>query len=136
MLLFTSLIVLFGVVRTDEPLRPQYHLMPVKNWLNDPNGPVYFNGYYHMFFQYNPNAAVWGDMHWAHSYSKDMVHWIHLPIALAPDQPYDTNGIFTGSITIVDGIPIIIYTGITHDNQQVQCQAQPANISDPTLTTW
>lgn len=65
-----------------------------------------------------------------------MVHWIRLPIALAPDQPYDINGIFTGSTTIVDGIPTIIYTGITHDSQQVQCQARPANISDPTLTNW
>jgi beta-fructofuranosidase len=64
MLLFASLLILFGLVRTDDPLRPQYHLMPAKNWLNDPNGPVYYNGYYHMFFQHNPNAAVWGDMHW------------------------------------------------------------------------
>ncbi|CAF1169742.1 unnamed protein product [Adineta steineri] len=111
-------------------------MMPAKNWLNDPNGPVYFNGYYHMFFQYNPNAAVWGDMHWGHCYSKDMVHWIHLPVALAPDQPYDINGIFSGSTTIVNGTPTIIYTGITNTNQQVQCQARPANISDPTLTNW
>jgi len=65
-----------------------------------------------------------------------MVHWVRLPIALAPDQPYDINGIFTGSTTIVDGVPVIIYTGITTDNKQVQCQARPANISDPTLTNW
>lgn len=52
------------VIKTDDRLRPQYHLMPIKNWLNDPNGPVFFNGYYHMFFQHNPNAPVWGDMHW------------------------------------------------------------------------
>ena len=63
-LFFVSLITIFEVVKADDPLRPQYHLMPEKNWLNDPNGPVYFNGYYHMFFQYNPNGAVWGDMHW------------------------------------------------------------------------
>ncbi len=71
-----------------------------------------------------------------HCYSTDMVHWIHLPVALAPDQPYDKNGIFTGSTTIVNGIPTIIYTGITDTNKQVQCQAQPANLSDPTLTNW
>jgi beta-fructofuranosidase len=64
MLLLLTLLALLGVIRTDDPLRPQYHLMPAKNWLNDPNGPVYYNGYYHMFHQYNPNAAVWGDMHW------------------------------------------------------------------------
>ena len=65
-----------------------------------------------------------------------MVHWIHLPIALAPDQPYDVNGIFTGSTTLVNGVPVIIYTGITSDKNQVQCQARPANLSDPTLTNW
>ena len=65
-----------------------------------------------------------------------MVHWIHLPIALAPDQTYDQNGIFTGSTTIVNGIPMIIYTGITHENNQVQCLAHPSNLSDPTLTNW
>ena len=48
-----------------DPLRPQCHLLPAKNWMNDPNGPILWNGLYHMFFQYNPNAAVWGDMHWA-----------------------------------------------------------------------
>src|SRR6266566_6183675 len=67
-----------------DPLRPQYHLLPAKNWMNDPNGPMHWNGRYHMFFQYNPNAAVWGDMHWAHAVSEDMIHWRHLPIALAP----------------------------------------------------
>jgi beta-fructofuranosidase len=64
MLLFVSAFVLFGIINADDPLRPQFHMMPAKNWLNDPNGPVYYNGYYHMFFQHNPNAAEWGDMHW------------------------------------------------------------------------
>jgi len=65
-----------------------------------------------------------------------MVHWIRLPIALSPDQPYDINGVWTGSTSIVNGIPIIIYTGITDTHKQVQCQARPTNISDPTLTNW
>jgi len=65
-----------------------------------------------------------------------MVHWVRLPVALAPDQPYDINGIFTGSTSIVNGTPVIIYTGITHDGKQVQCQARPADLSDPTLTNW
>jgi beta-fructofuranosidase len=65
-----------------------------------------------------------------------MVHWIRLPVALVPDHPYDTNGIWTGSTTIVDGIPVIIYTGISDANKEVQCQARPANLSDPTLTNW
>ena len=66
-----------------DPLRPQFHLLPAKNWMNDPNGPILWEGMYHMFFQYNPNAAVWGDMHWAHAISPDMIRWKHLPVALA-----------------------------------------------------
>ena len=65
-----------------------------------------------------------------------MIHWIRLPNAIAPDQPYDINGIWTGSTSIVNGVPIIIYTGINQNNAQVQCQARPANLSDPTLTEW
>ena len=65
-----------------------------------------------------------------------MVHWIRLPIALVPDQSYDINGVWTGSTTIVDGIPVIIYTGISNERKQVQCQARPSNLSDPTLTNW
>src|SRR6202140_913255 len=81
-----------------DPLRPQFHLLPAKNWMNDPNGPIYWQGRYHMFFQYNPGAAVWGDMHWAHAVSSDMIHWRHLPIALAPSPgPADADGCVTGS---------------------------------------
>ena len=65
-----------------------------------------------------------------------MIHWVRLPIAIAPDQPYDINGVWTGSTTIVNNTPIIIYTGINQNNTQVQCQARPANLSDPTLTEW
>ncbi|HEY1808775.1 MAG TPA: glycoside hydrolase family 32 protein, partial [Acidobacteriaceae bacterium] len=57
----------------NDPRRPQYHLLPARNWMNDPNGPIFWGGQYHMFFQYNPEAAVWGDMHWGHSVSPDMV---------------------------------------------------------------
>ncbi|CAF1419097.1 unnamed protein product [Adineta steineri] len=131
-----SIIVILGVTFADDPLRPQYHLMPPKNWLNDPNGPVYYNGYYHMFYQYYPNVVPADQKQWGHSYSTDMVHWIDLPIALLPDQSYDIIGVWTGSTTIVNGIPVIIYTGITNTHQQVQCQARPSNLSDPTLTNW
>ena len=58
-----------------DPLRPQFHLLPAGNWMNDPNGPIYFNGLYHMFFQLNPHGSLWGDMNWAHSVSRDMIHW-------------------------------------------------------------
>src|SRR5882672_6191727 len=95
-----------------DPLRPQCHLLPAKNWMNDPNGPIFWEGMYHMFFQYNPNAAVWGDMHWAHAVSPDMIHWRHLPIALAPTPGWaDAEGCFTGSAVDDHGIATFIYTG-------------------------
>src|SRR5271165_2444663 len=65
----------------NDPLRPQFHLLPRANWMNDPCAPRFYGGQYHMFFQYNPNSAVWGDMHWNHAVSPDLIHWKHMPIA-------------------------------------------------------
>src|SRR5580698_11677140 len=79
-----------------DPRRPQYHLLPARIWMNDPNGPIYWRGKYHMFFQYNPHAAVWGDMHWNHATSPDLIHWKHQPLALSPTPgSYDAFGCFT-----------------------------------------
>src|SRR5260370_28622951 len=87
-----------------DPLRPQYHLLPARNWMNDPNGPIHWNGRDHMFFQYNPNAAVWGDLHWGHAASEGMIHLHHLPIALAPTPGWDdADGCFTVSPVNVRG---------------------------------
>lgn len=98
---------------SSDPLRPQYHLLPAHNWMNDPNGPTFFQGTYHMFHQYNPDAAVWGNMHWAHATSPDMIHWKHEPIALAPTPGGpDADGVFSGSIVLDRGIPTMIYTGV------------------------
>ncbi len=107
-----------------DPLRPQYHLLPAHNWMNDPNGPIFFHGRYHMFFQYNPTAPVWGNMHWAHATSSDMIHWQHEPVVLAPtpDGP-DSNGVFSGSAVLDHGRPAVIYTGV----------APPANGAPATL---
>jgi beta-fructofuranosidase len=100
-------------VATDR-LRPQFHLLPAAHWMNDPNGPIYWQGRYHMFFQYNPHAAVWGDMHWAHAVSPDMIHWKHLPIALAPTQDGpDQDGCFSGSAVDDHGTATFIYTGVS-----------------------
>ena len=93
--------------------RPDYHLLPPHNWMNDPNGPIWWKGYYHLFYQLNPNAAVWGDMHWGHAISKDMIHWQHEPIALAPTPGgADSEGCFSGSAIVYRGVPTFIFTGV------------------------
>ena len=96
-----------------DPSRPEYHLMPQHNWMNDPNGPLWWKGQYHLFYQLNPHAAVWGDMHWGHAVSPDMIHWKHQPIALAPTAGgSDSEGCFSGSAIVFNGKPTFIYTGV------------------------
>ena len=99
-----------------DPLRPQFHLLPAANWMNDPNGPIFWNGQYHMFYQYNPDASVWGNMHWAHSVSLDMIHWTHLPGGLAPSPGGpDAAGCFTGSAIIEGNRVVVLYTGVVNN---------------------
>jgi fructan beta-fructosidase len=78
----------------DEMYRPQIHFSPEAHWMNDPNGMVYNNGVYHLFFQYHPYSSVWGPMHWGHATSADMIHWKREPIAIFPDS---IGTIFSGS---------------------------------------
>ena len=66
--------------------RPNIHFTPEKNWNNDPNGLIYIDGIWHLYYQNNPNDVVWGPMHWGHAVSKDLIHWEHLPVALYPDE--------------------------------------------------
>ena len=115
-----------------EPFRAQYHFTPEKNWMNDPNGMVFYEGEYHLFYQYNPVGDKWGHMSWGHAVSPDMVHWTHLPLAL-PEA--DNVMIFSGSAVVdwknssgfgKDGRPplVAVYTGFrTTDRVQFQCIA-------------
>jgi sucrose-6-phosphate hydrolase SacC (GH32 family) len=78
--------------------RPQFHFSPQKHWTNDPNGLVFFEGEYHLFFQYNPFGDQWGHMSWGHAVSRDLLHWKELPVAIPEEHGVM---IFTGS-TVVD----------------------------------
>lgn len=80
-----SVCMLLGITHAfnyDQPYRGQYHFSPQKNWMNDPNGLLYHNGTYHLFFQYNPGGIEWGNISWGHAISEDLTHWEEQPVAL------------------------------------------------------
>ena len=114
-----------------DDYRLGYHLSPPAGWMNDPNGLVHFRGEYHVFYQHHPYSAHWGPMYWGHAKSRDLVHWEHLPIALAPSDSYDRDGCFSGSAVVMDDRLYLIYTGHTwlgasgddRNIRQVQCLA-------------
>ena len=129
-----------------DPLRPQFHLLPPANWMNDPNAPIFWKDRYHMFYQYNPDGAYWGDMHWGHAMSSDMIHWKNLPIAVSP-TPHgaDADGCFTGTAVIDDGKVIVLYTGVVNASLDRATSKGALNLretqclltsSDPELKTW
>jgi beta-fructofuranosidase len=105
--------------------------MPPANWMNDPNGLIQWQAKYHMFYQHNPVEATWGPMHWGHAVSEDMVHWTHLPIALAPTPGGpDKDGCWSGCAVNHNGVPTLMYTGV-----HPQCQVL-ATGNDDLLRTW
>lgn len=91
------------------------HLKAPDNWVNDPNGFIYYKGYYHMFYQYFPYAPRWGTMHWGHAVSPDLVTWEHKGLALYPTTRADQNGCFSGSAVESDGRLYLFYTGVRYE---------------------
>lgn len=111
--------------RYPERYRPQVHLSPASGWLNDPNGLTRLNGRWHAFYQHYPDAPEWGPMHWGHAVSDDLVHWEHLPVALAPDPVLGQA--FSGSALVEDGR---IAALLTHDGGESGTQKQSLAWSD------
>ncbi len=116
-----------------DPERPVYHFHPPALWNNDPNGTIFYKGWHHLFYQHNPYGAVWGNMHWGHARSRDLVHWEHLPIALWPSKDKGEEHVFSGgAIEGPDGRPRLIYTSIgKRDPEQWMATA-----SDDDLIRW
>ncbi len=116
----------------NDPHRPTYHFLPPTNWMNDPNGVVQWKGRYHLFYQYNPYGPLFERVHWGHAVSNDLVHWTHLPVALAPTPgTVDEDGCWSGCIVNNDGVPTIIYSG-NRNWKQLPCVAT----SHDDLLTW
>lgn len=90
------------------------HLRAPENWINDPNGFIYYKGEYHLFYQCFPYGTCWGTMHWGHAVSKDLVKWEHKGIALFPSRKEDQNGCFSGSAVEADGKLYLAYTGVKY----------------------
>lgn len=110
--------------------RPLFHLTPRTGWMNDPNGLCYYQGAYHLFYQYYPYDTIWGPMHWGHAVTTDLLHWDYLPCALAPDTDADDAGCFSGTaVPAPDGRLLLLYTGVQRvdpgqdDTKQMQCLA-------------
>jgi beta-fructofuranosidase len=129
--------------------RPQYHIVPPANFLNDPNGPLFWRGKYHMFYQYAPKGEMFGTKHWYHVVSEDMVHWKNLGVAISPTPGADDkDGCWTGSAVIHNGVPTILYTGVrfTAETERAdranglvperQMVAVAADPNDPNLIKW
>ena len=91
-----------------EPFRPQFHFTPIRNWTNDPNGMVWYKGEWHLFYQHNPEGNTWGHMSWGHAVSRDLIHWEHLPVALAEE----------GGVMIFSGSAVV-----DRDNTSGLCQS-------------
>ncbi len=119
-----------------DPWRPTVHLLPPAGWINDPNGTVYHDGWYHVFYQHNPYSDRWATMHWGHFRSRDLVRWEHCPIALWPSEELGEEHCYSGCCAVrADGTPVILYTSIGPHNGREKAE-QWAAVGDAALTCW
>jgi beta-fructofuranosidase len=155
-LLIVSILIMISPQSTPPSLpsmmatsRPSFHYTSAKNWLNDPYGFIFHDGFYHMFYQHNPFATVWGPMYWGHAVSTDMLHWKHRPIAMSPTAgTSNAYGCWDGRVIYDAASPhssqsstgvFVVYTGVTQQHQrgfnftQTQMYATP---TDSSLDQW
>lgn len=119
----------------EKTKKPGFHVAARTGWMNDPNGFSFYDGKYHLFYQYHPYETQWGPMHWAHVISDDCIHWSNMPTVLAPDKEYDSFGCFSGSaVTLADGRHLLMYTGVakhqTADGRELELQNQCLAVGD------
>lgn len=120
-----------------DPMRPTFHFLPRAGWINDPNGPIYHDGTYHLFYQYNEKLRITGGMSWGHATSTDMLHWQHQPIAMAPaaNTP-DAFGVWTGSCFQVEKRTYAVYTGVSiTDAAHATAHGDP-NLQETQMLSW
>jgi len=116
----------------DDPHRPQYHFTAPANWMNDPNGLIHWEGVHHLFYQYNPDSPLHGNIHWGHAASTDLVHWEDWSIALAPTPGSpDADGVYSGCAVDDNGVPSLIYSG----NRRVPGSDPPARVQRTCVAT-
>ncbi len=124
----------------DDPYRPQDHAIPPGGWMNEPHAPFYYNGKYHLTYQFNPTGPYWHQIRWGHWVSDDLVHWYDVPPAIFPDSnSVAPDGIWSGSATIDEkGIPVYFYTfgDWSKKHSQGVALAHPKDPGDPNLTVW
>lgn len=116
-----------------DPARPRWHFGPPAHWMNDPNGVVWHDGWCHLFYQHNPGGDAWGDIHWGHARSRDLVHWEHLPLALRPQLNAGEKHCYSGCLAFTaDGEPRILYTSVKSDPAAPATQVR----ATPTDAGW
>ncbi|MFD2835014.1 GH32 C-terminal domain-containing protein [Gramella sp. AN32] len=123
-----------------EDYKPAYHATAPAHWMNEPHAPFYYNGKYHLFYQHNPFGPYWGQIHWGHWVSEDMVNWKHAEIALAPEKgELDPDGIWSGSAFVGPGnMPMLFYTAgnLKKEQNQYTAIAIPKDTTDKNLQQW